>query len=814
MYRNTKQTSVFDAKRGVTGRSIDTRSTVETQISYSSLTSSQSMNRKYATLHIGNMDEHIAKSNRKEGIKKHFSNKSLSKFKPKRLWLSIRAFLSEGICGTSDKDVISDVNIISPEEQPNISTKSKSTQNESDFETHQPQSETSRQDHNKDDRKEVCLSIGAQLTRKESSNCLSSSSSSTSTGDLDSILEAPRPRRRGIILDNPSEMSISNNSSLHPFHDSDVSDDDLANSEMMPRRRGIIVDNLSEMSVRNNSSLHPLQGGDTSQQLVCMVRGELGRDWLSSFRRLDPRYKILRFFSDVAREGVDRIEEADYTIREAALVPSVLQTFTRAAAFSVWRPTSKDAIRKMMTGEGTGKGLDVKGKSAKKGVLSGFIPFLQIHEEKHKKEVRWPPMDGSIRIYYTSEAARNRAVTELTSVSNEMEAIVFEAKLFISKKRVDEEQHEMALENLRLDVTDPKVHLLNDYAPLRFGIVVAERVFFNTYISRQDITRCSEYSTGRPSEPAFQDMNFTCIRKYKGEGPRAVVLQLSEAPDDALSSKSLVVAYEEYGKVTPVASDFDCFLVGTRGVSYETSLPREQVELLKWLVAQMETILDSPSTSASWTSRWLEVLKESAAKGFYPEMPEFGYGDPKSYAIMKHVVGRLKDNGAVRHGAECFNYYFPQELDDTFLVVCDNIGGGAVPWKYVNVKELQDMLCSRIDCGYTFPLNPKWILADRGWKAVYDKMMSSKNESIQNSLAVWYPEDSGIRELIEDIHTRFPDGFQRLDLENGNEDVKTEGTEAWDLAEQQLKRHLAVRRAKLKIRVALLIMRLGRKAQT
>ena len=27
--------------------------------------------------------------------------------------------------------------------------------------------------------------------------------------------------------------------------------------------------------------------------------------------------------------------------------------------------------------------------------------------------------------------------------------------------------------------------------------------------------------------------------------------------------------------------------------------------------------------------------------------------------------------GAVRHGAECFNYYFPQEMDDEFLVIWD-----------------------------------------------------------------------------------------------------------------------------------------------
>lgn len=41
--------------------------------------------------------------------------------------------------------------------------------------------------------------------------------------------------------------------------------------------------------------------------------------------------------------------------------------------FTVWRPTSFDAIKKMMVGEGVGKGLEIKGKSAKCGLLSGEL---------------------------------------------------------------------------------------------------------------------------------------------------------------------------------------------------------------------------------------------------------------------------------------------------------------------------------------------------------------------------------------------------------------------------------------------------------
>ena len=70
-------------------------------------------------------------------------------------------------------------------------------------------------------------------------------------------------------------------------------------------------------------------------------------------------------------------------------------------------------------------------------------------------------------------------------------------------------------------------------------------------------------------------------------------------------------------------------------------------------------VLAEPS-AAGWTKRWLEVLKREATLGFHPEIPPFGFGDPTSYDIMAKAVHRLGMTGAVRHGAECFNFYFPQ----------------------------------------------------------------------------------------------------------------------------------------------------------
>ena len=55
----------------------------------------------------------------------------------------------------------------------------------------------------------------------------------------------------------------------------------------------------------------------------------------------------------------------------------------------------------------------------------------------------------------------------------------------------------------------------------------------------------------------------------------------------------LLVAYEEGGSVLPVVSDFDAFLVGSKGVEYP-SVPPEQVQFLHSLTGHVEGILKQP----------------------------------------------------------------------------------------------------------------------------------------------------------------------------------------------------------------------------
>lgn len=141
-------------------------------------------------------------------------------------------------------------------------------------------------------------------------------------------------------------------------------------------------------------------------------------NWLVSFHRLDPRYRILTFFNLVASDGADNLvnDEEDDILTDDPTVQSsrarrsftkaeklLLDAFSTTSVLTVWRPCSDTAMRKMMEGSGVGKGLDIKGKSARKGDLNGYVPFLQIHEEEHKEEITKIGRNAKMRVYYSSK---------------------------------------------------------------------------------------------------------------------------------------------------------------------------------------------------------------------------------------------------------------------------------------------------------------------------------------------------------------------------------------------------------------------------
>jgi hypothetical protein len=164
---------------------------------------------------------------------------------------------------------------------------------------------------------------------------------------------------------------------------------------------------------------------------------------------------------------------------------------------------------------------------------------------------------------------------------------------------------------LGCEMDNPTIHFLDEYAPRCYGLEIPVRLFWEVFIVRQDISRTkgSQYDTGRPSIPAFQDKNFGALRAIPTDGsPRAVLWQHSDAGDSSTNPFELLMAYEEHGQVFPVVSDFDAFLLGSQRISFHKQLPPDQVEVLSWCVDRIRDILANPGPE-SWTSRWLEKLE-------------------------------------------------------------------------------------------------------------------------------------------------------------------------------------------------------------
>ncbi|KAL9178294.1 hypothetical protein ACHAXT_001722 [Thalassiosira profunda] len=529
------------------------------------------------------------------------------------------------------------------------------------------------------------------------------------------------------------------------------------------------------------------------------------QEWASSFYRCDPRWQIMRFFDEVAREG------GEASMDENLAASPLASLFKKANVFTVWRPTSDEAIRNMMLGNATGKGLDIKGKSAKRGNISSYVPFIQIYEEPHKEHVRAYIKDGRVvRVFYQSWEARNEAHEMILDIRDFMLFAAQDAMRVLSDEFADEAEQELAMKHLMYDDKNISVEEVNTYVDSRvpvFGLDITERLFWESYVMTQDCARPAgtDWDIGRQSELTFQDMNFKAIRHDPAPGePRAVVYQMSKT--HPMEPRMLLMAYEEYGRVKPVVSDFDCFLLGSRGVKYNHPIPPDQMELVQWSVKNISDVLDEKVASesdAGWMETWFKVLKKAAIKGYYPKTPKYGNGDPKSYEIIEVAVSRLQETGCVRHGAECFNWFFPQEIDDELLVISDTLPGN-VKWKKVNVQELQDLLITKIDEGFTFPINPKWVLCDPGWRRVYDKLLASQKPNVQDSINCWLPPGTGLRAEIDAISEKHPLGFEgkfarrKMDLY---------------LMEDELERYYKVQRAWRKLRLLLYWMRYVREKQ-
>lgn len=293
-----------------------------------------------------------------------------------------------------------------------------------------------------------------------------------------------------------------------------------------------------------------------------------------------------------------------------------------------------------------------------------------------------------------------------------------------------------------------KIKMYDNYKPDVFGLDIPEPLLVEAYIKVPDIVPRVGWESGRASEPAFMDMNLHAVRE--ASTPKVVLYQYDEG--DPMNPRGLLIAYAEQF-VKPVVSDFDTFTIGSTNLTYEP-LPANQCELAKWSLQHARQIIQDPN-EAGWTSRWLDILKKEAEKGFHPEFPKYGFGDPTSYRLIGDVVNATLSCGAVRHGAECFNFYFPQELDTEYLVVWE--GFPDKPWDYQDERSLRNFLKERAEDGFSFPLNPVWPVRDKGW---YEVLQAQKmNLDTCSNLAAWDPPGAGILDAIEEIHASCPDGF-------------------------------------------------------
>lgn len=179
-------------------------------------------------------------------------------------------------------------------------------------------------------------------------------------------------------------------------------------------------------------------------------------EWLSSFYKCDPRLQILTFFNEVARDGgiaaMDEISGA--SCRSLGARP-LTNLFAKANIFTVWRPTSNEAIKNMMLGIATGKGLDIKGKSAKRGNISSYVPFIQIYEEHQKEKSRSLINEGKlVRVYYQSAWARNEVYEMLLDVKDYMQFAKEDAYRVLNNEDADPVEQSLAMKHLMVSALD------------------------------------------------------------------------------------------------------------------------------------------------------------------------------------------------------------------------------------------------------------------------------------------------------------------------------------------------------------------------
>lgn len=223
----------------------------------------------------------------------------------------------------------------------------------------------------------------------------------------------------------------------------------------------------------------------------------------------DPRRMIHDFFADGDERGPIGLlrTRGMEVLRRDSSTEQQLNSYGEASFFSVWRPTSLDAIRMMMTGRATGKSMNVKGKSAKTGALSGLVPFLQISEERHKAKLSTSPPGATVRVFYRSAEARAAAREALEPLMAEMVAVVRQAQATLDAEEASgvpltDDERDVQVTHLRRRAMEAPALEEIDVAG-NAGLQMPERLLVEAYVMRPDISHPPGWETGRPSAPGL-----------------------------------------------------------------------------------------------------------------------------------------------------------------------------------------------------------------------------------------------------------------------------------------------------------------------
>lgn len=424
---------------------------------------------------------------------------------------------------------------------------------------------------------------------------------------------------------------------------------------------------------------------------------------------VDPRQLLANFYAD----GDTRGPRGSLELK--GLEPDLALGETKW--FAVYRtyPVSTMALDRMLNGLAVGKALNVKGESATRGAVAGYIPFLAINDNTHKNMIETSPSPARIVVYFQSTASREAACAAFADSS-----------------------------------PDCSIETVDDYAPDVFGLDVPEALMLDVFITKQDLSPIDGWETGLESKPQFMNMNLRAARNHDlnfnlfaedaHRLPKVVLYQYDDK--NALNPRGLLMAYAEKS-VKPVVQDFDTFLVGSKGMAYE-ALPTDQAKVMSWCIDCSKDLCKTPSET-SWTQRWLAILQSGAAP--QPRLPLYGFGDLTSYNFIAEVIAATSSCGAVRHGAESFNFFFPQELDKEYLIVWNGFSDKA--WEHKSEPELRSFLLERMRDGFTFPLNPVWPIRDAGWMDLLNAFGDEAGAEI--AMAAWFPLESGILKKVRGV---------------------------------------------------------------